>query len=53
LDGRLILWSQDAKLAAVPPESKKDASAAKESNPFKDLYAAKRMTLTTDHLVSF
>lgn len=51
LDGRLILWSQDAKLASVAPESKKDPAAPKDTNPFKDLYAAKRMTLTTEHIV--
>ena len=52
LDGRLILWSQDAKLASVAPESKKDPAAPKDLNPFKDLYPAKRMTMTIDHLVS-
>ena len=51
LDGRLIIWSQDAKLASVAPESKKDPAAPKDTNPFKDLFAAKRMTLTTDHIV--
>ena len=51
LDGRIILWSQDPKLAIFAPESKKEPSAPKDSNPIKDLYAAKRLTLTTDHLV--